>query len=476
MVDILGNDISVIQIVSTILLLIGIVVIFRSLIWIRRIYGEVKNKQKQRLWRIINTLLYFFLLGYGIALFLIFLDNKRWIELLLGFIFALGAIYVALMFRISYETLKDLNSRKDRYSHLISEVNDYAIVLLDSKGFVWSWNQGAEQIKGYTMEEALWLDFRNFYTPEDRKAGKPELILAEARVNGKARDEGWRVKKDGTRFWAVVSITASKDEDGNVVSYSKVTRDLTERKLAEDRQKKNLELIKLKNKELEQFTYIASHDLQEPLSTLRGLVDILLEDDAKDLDDESKQVLGFIEDTTQRMTQLVKGLLDYGRIGGDKEFVTVDLNALVKNVLSDLGASIQKNDAKVLVGNLPVLMGLEVELRLLFQNLLGNAIKFRHPDRSPEVFIGVIEYENEYKFTISDNGIGFSKDATDKIFVIFQRLHEREEYEGTGIGLAHCRKIVDLHGGKIWATSEPGKGSIFNFTIPKHKGIDARDI
>lgn len=476
MTDIGIGGITVEQMISVILIAIGMVIIGRALVLIPKVYDEVKNPQKKKYWRIIHVMLYVLLLGYGVALSLVYLDGDKWIELLLGSVFALGALFSWLMLRIAYETLNDLTARKGRYTHLVNEVKDYAIIMLDSKGFVWSWNKGAEQIKGYSSEEAIWLDFRNFYTPEDRKAGKPDLLLAEAAANGRANDEGWRVKKDGSRFWANVSLTSSRDKKGQVVSYSKVTRDLTERKLLEETQEQNITIIKAKNKELEQFTYIASHDLQEPLSTLRSLVDILLDEDLKGLNDEAKEVLGYVEDTTNRMTELVKGLLDHGRIGSTKKTCLVDLNKLVVNALADLRASIDVSEAKIIVGELPEVIGSEVDLRLLFQNLIGNAIKFRHQDRTPEILIGAIEYENEYKFTVSDNGIGIKNEDLDKIFVIFQRLHEREEFAGTGIGLAHCKKIVDVHGGRIWASSELGKGSLFNFTVPKYKELDAREV
>ena len=166
------------------------------------------------------------------------------------------------------------------------------------------------------------------------------------------------------------------------------------------------------------------------------------------------------------MSKLIKGLLDYSRIGANKELVSVDCDKLVKNVLNDLSAQINETKAEVEVDPLPVLMGYETELYGLFQNLISNAIKFRKKEVKPKIHILAHKREDSWEFGIADNGIGMEPKYQQKIFAIFQRLHLRKEYEGTGIGLAHCQKIVDLHGGKIWVDSQPGAGSTFYFTIP----------
>jgi signal transduction histidine kinase len=221
-----------------------------------------------------------------------------------------------------------------------------------------------------------------------------------------------------------------------------------------------------KNKELEQFAYIASHDLQEPLLTINNFSTLFADEYGNRVDDEGKMYLKYITGSATRMSQLVKGLMEYSRVGREPELTDVNCKELVNNVVQDLTVTIGKTQASIQYNGLPTLKGYETELRLLFQNLLSNAIKFSKKEESPVVKINSIRQNGHWLFTIEDNGIGVEEKYKEKIFNIFQRVHRREVYEGTGIGLAHCRKIVDLHGGKIWVESEINKGSIFYFTIP----------
>ncbi len=232
---------------------------------------------------------------------------------------------------------------------------------------------------------------------------------------------------------------------------------------------KNFEEIELKNKELEQFVYIASHDLQEPLRTLGSFTELLEKEYPSQKGENSSTYLRFINEATSRMSQLVKGLLDYSRIGASRELSEIDCNVLLDDVQNDLALTIDKTNAILLIGTLPMLNGYTTELRLLFQNLISNAIKFHTFKKPPHITISVEELPQFWKFTIKDNGIGIDAQYHERIFSIFQRLHNRSEYQGTGIGLAHCRKIVEMHGGKIWVESVPYEGSSFYFTISNKK-------
>lgn len=225
--------------------------------------------------------------------------------------------------------------------------------------------------------------------------------------------------------------------------------------------------LKNQNKELEQFTYITSHDLQEPLRTLVSFTELLEKEFAGKLEGNGDIYIDFISQSSRRMQELVKGLLDYSRIGREKQLVEVDCNQIVKDVLSDMAITLAESKAKISVGNLPKLKGYSTELRQLFQNLISNAVKFRKKDVIPEVKIAVQEEKENWLFSIQDNSIGIDEKDMHKLFVIFKRLNNRDEYEGTGIGLAHCKKIVELHGGTIWAESKLGEGSTFKFTIQK---------
>ncbi|MDO9262291.1 MAG: ATP-binding protein, partial [Flavobacteriaceae bacterium] len=221
------------------------------------------------------------------------------------------------------------------------------------------------------------------------------------------------------------------------------------------------------NKELEQFTYIASHDLQEPLHTLISFTELIKVEQNGKIDKQTDKYLNFIAKSTERMQELVKGLLDYAQIGKASALTLVDCNQIINDVMDDLTVSINESNAKITVKELPKLNGYETELRQLFQNLISNAIKFRKKEENLEIKVSAKKDTANWTFSIQDNGIGIDEKNQDKVFTIFKRLHNRNEYEGLGIGLAHCKKIVELHNGSIWIDSKLGDGSIFNFTIPK---------
>jgi signal transduction histidine kinase len=231
-----------------------------------------------------------------------------------------------------------------------------------------------------------------------------------------------------------------------------------------------------KNKELEQFAYVASHDLQEPLRTISGFVELLQQQYHDRLDKNADKYLNYIIQSSDRMKVLISDLLEYSRIGKKKEIQFVDCNELVRNVLQDLGKAIEENQADIRVEKLPVIDAYPTEMKQLFQNLIINAIKFRRKGTPPQITISARKIKQSWTFAVQDNGIGISKEHRERIFIIFQRLHTRSEYEGSGIGLAHCKKIVELHGGKIWVESQSGIGSTFYFIIPEKILTDEKEI
>jgi light-regulated signal transduction histidine kinase (bacteriophytochrome) len=228
---------------------------------------------------------------------------------------------------------------------------------------------------------------------------------------------------------------------------------------------KNQELI-FHLKEIEQFTFVASHDLQEPLLTLTNFTQLLREDFAGKLGEEGDKYIDFIYQSASRMKTLVRSLVDYSLLGKESVWSKVDFGKLVGEVLSDLSVIIEETNAKITVGELPVLKGYSVELKLMLTNLIGNAIKFHRKEVSPEVTISAEHCITEWVFSVVDNGIGIQEKAKDKIFGLFKRMHNRNEFGGTGIGLAHCRKVVELHGGRILVENNDGAGCTFRFTIP----------
>lgn len=224
----------------------------------------------------------------------------------------------------------------------------------------------------------------------------------------------------------------------------------------------------MKSKELEQFVYVASHDLQEPIRTVTSVVELLKSSYHHQLDENARKCLDFLTQASDRMNRLIKGLLDYARLGKDREMTLVNCTQLLEEVQADIQTKIMDTHTQVEIGNLPSLMGYETELRLLFQNLFTNAIRFRKLDEAPVIKVNAELGPGYWKFSFSDNGIGMEEQHCEKIFVMFQRLHVRNKYEGNGIGLAHCRKIIELHEGKIWVKSTPNHGSTFYFTIPRN--------
>jgi light-regulated signal transduction histidine kinase (bacteriophytochrome) len=263
------------------------------------------------------------------------------------------------------------------------------------------------------------------------------------------------------------SIELSSDEMIGLYKQLKKEKDEVVQKSEADLESKNTELQK-KNVELEQFAYIVSHDLQEPLRTISSFVELLQKKYDGQFDEKADRYFNYVLDASQRMKLLIKNLLDYSRIGKKKEMEQVDCNKTLHEVLADLGVAISDANADIQHKPLPVVNGYPMELKQLFQNLIINAVKFRKKDVEPQIKISAEQINNHWEFSFADNGIGIEKKHNEKIFQIFQRLHTRSEYEGSGIGLAHCKKIAELHKGKIWVESESGVGATFYFTIPQN--------
>ncbi|MBM1107317.1 HAMP domain-containing protein [Aurantibacter crassamenti] len=236
---------------------------------------------------------------------------------------------------------------------------------------------------------------------------------------------------------------------------------------------RSFENINSKNKELEQFVYIASHDLQEPLRTISSFSKILTEQYKGQLDDTGEHSLRFISEATSRMQFLVKDLMDYSRLGNDKSLETINCDELILGVQTDLSELIKDTNTDLIFNELPNINGYKTALRLLFQNLINNAMKFQKKGVKPIVEIFYEDDQNFWKFGVKDNGIGIAPEHQSKIFSIFKRLHTNKEYQGTGIGLAHCQKIIEMHKGRIWVESQKNQGSTFYFTLAKNPDIDS---
>lgn len=364
--------------------------------------------------------------------------------------------------------------QEQQYHLMIDEVEDYAILMLDRDGVIRNWNKGAQKIKGYTEEEAVGMHFRMFYPCEDREAGLPEQLIGQATSEGKAIHEGWRIRKDGTTFWGSVVITALHDPRGEVIGFSKVTRDLTERKRSEDRLRQYSRQLEAQNKELQQFAYAAAHDLKEPLRKIQLYYSAIAGENGETLDSVQREsYLQRSADAARRMQRLIDDLLTFSRIVGTGDTLQpVDLNLLLNDVHSQFQDTLDQCGGALTVNRLPTVNGIPFQLKQLFANLLGNSIKFRAPDRPLRITVSasrvrVPEMADAYgtqrfdRIEVRDNGIGFDPEEGEKIFNLFERLHNSERYSGTGIGLAICRRIMDHNRGFIRAHGKPGEGSVF---------------
>jgi PAS domain S-box-containing protein len=496
-----------------------------------------------------------------------------------------------MLFAIQKETELKLKETETKFRLMVQNVKDYSIIMIDTNGNIQSWNEGAQYMNGYSAEEVMGKHISLFYTNEDKDSNLANENLNIVKKTGHLEAEGKRVKKDGTTYWADITITAIHDEAGKLVGFSKLTRDITKQKLAAEELRslnnfldsvlenipnmvfvkdaqdlrfvrfnkagenllgypkkdmigkndydffpkeqadfftskdqavlnqhdiinipeepidtanglrwlhtkkipilspagramyllgiseditdiRNAKLqleqktreLERSNSELEQFAYVASHDLQEPLRTVSSYVQLLASRYKDKLDKDANEFIDFAVDGSKRMRQLINSLLEYSRVNRVKPFEWMELKEVISDIEKDMKDQIKESGAEIIYNGLPKIHGDVVLIGQLFQNLIGNAIKFRGT-KKPEIKITSKKKNGQYLFSVKDNGIGIQKEYSEKIFIIFQRLNSREKYPGTGIGLSICKKIVERHGGKIWVESEAGKGSSFNFTI-----------
>jgi PAS domain S-box-containing protein len=371
--------------------------------------------------------------------------------------------------RQAEEAVRDSESK---FRNIASAAQD-AVILIDNDGQVGFWNNAATKIFGYTSEEMMGKHLHSFIMPERYREEHVRGFEA-FRLTGQGRfiEKTYEIeakKKDGTEFPIELSLASLKLKDKwNSIG---IVRDITARKRAEEELKRTVEELERSNKELQQFAYAASHDLKEPLRTVGSFVELLSRKYAGKLDEKADKYIAYAIDGARRMSVLIDDLLTYSRVGTQgKQFDTVPMGPVLTQAMADLKMSIEENQASIDFKDLPTVNGDGSQLVQLLQNLLGNAMKFRKKDVPPRIHVFAERRGNEWVFGVRDNGIGIDPRFHEQIFAIFQRLHTREEYAGTGIGLAICKKIVERHGGRIWVDSKPGDGSSFYFTLPFGEG------
>jgi PAS domain S-box-containing protein len=347
----------------------------------------------------------------------------------------------------------------------------YALILSDEAGKITQVNFQTEKLYGYSSEELIGKNIELLMPKELHKhygRDAASFFTSSSVVTIGMDDDVYASTKHGAWFPIEIVLTPITTHNGLRVLASVI--DITSRKANEAIIKNQVQELQLKNQELEHFNYIASHDLQEPLRTVSNYIMLLEEDYPEQINDEIRVHLGTMSSAVSRMSQLVRSLLDFGRLGKNRKLSLTKCCKIINDVKADLNGLIQKNNATItIVDEMPELYAYETEMRQLFQNLINNAIKFTGKDVAPKITIGCRKKKGFYEFSVSDNGIGIDPKHFNDIFHIFQRLNKNEDYEGYGIGLANCRKIAEMHGGEIWVESKPGIGSTFKFTILNFK-------
>ncbi len=392
---------------------------------------------------------------------------------------AIGKLRIAQLEREAIERSGDaakvLRAHLDRYQSLVLAIAQ-VIWTNDPSGEMLGEQPSWAAYTGQTPREYQGRGWLNAVHPDDRA---PNLALWDRAVaaRGPCEYEHRLRRHDGEyRHFSVRAVPVFTD-DGAVREWAGIHTDIDERKRSEDQLRASAVLLRQSNRELEEFATVASHDLQEPLRKIRSFVGCLRDEQAATLNSEGRDYLDRIQSAATRMTTLVADLLEFSRVSSKgKAFVPVDLNEVVQGVISDLEARFVQTGGRAEVLHLPTVASDPIQMRQLLQNLLGNALKFHRSGETPVVRVSAEIIDDAdpggafpggtCRISVTDNGIGFDEKYLDRVFTIFQRLHGRGDYEGTGIGLAICRKIVERHSGTITARSAPGQGATFIVTLP----------
>jgi len=363
-----------------------------------------------------------------------------------------------------------LRLSEERFRLLVSGVKDYGIFMLDPEGRVASWNTGAERIKGYQANEILGQSFSRFYTPEDIAQNKPAEELRVAATESRVEDEGWRVRKDGSRFWASVVITAVRGERGELLGFSKITRDVTERKQIQEDLVRAKEVAERSNKFKDQFLSTMSHELRTPLNAVLGFSDLLTEERYGPLNDRQRRYVTHIHTGGQHLLRLINDILDLSKIEAGRLQLAIE-SVLVKTSFDEVVDSLRPladKKSQTLVQQASSDLSVRADttrFKQMLMNLLGNAIKFT--PEGGKIELAAKQLGEVVRVEVRDSGPGIPPEEQQRIFEAFYRLSQTDKApEGTGLGLAITRRLVELHGGYLGLESQPGSGSCFYFTLP----------
>ncbi len=366
---------------------------------------------------------------------------------------------------------RDITTEK-KYSELqehlaaIVQSSDDAIISKDLNGIIRSWNRGAERLFGYTAEEIIGKSVSILAVPE-RVDEIPNILERISKGERIEHYETRRRTKDGRTLSISLTVSPIRDSSGKIVGASKVARDITDRVRSQEALCAANEALSRANADLQQFAYSASHDLQEPLRMIASYGELLQKRFGNKLGTTGDEYIAYIVQGCIRMDSLLRDLRAFTQasLSGQEPAGETDANAMLQRALLDLKASIEESGAEIKSAMLPAVRVHEVHLEQLFQNLIGNAIRYRS-QLPPRIYVAAERSGDAWRFSVQDNGIGIEPEYKEQIFGIFKRLHTVADYPGTGMGLAICQRIVERAGGRIWVESEPGQGSTFFFTLP----------
>jgi PAS domain S-box-containing protein len=380
-----------------------------------------------------------------------------------------GGILVSRLLRRQLENAAALEASEARYRCLHQTMRD-AFVQMDMTGRIVDANDAFQQMLGHEKIALLSMKEADL-TPPEWQAPVGKIMSEQVLPLGRSEVfEKEYLRADGSRFPAELRTFLMTDDSHNPIGMWSIVRDVTLRKQAEIAREEAIKALKRSNEDLKQFAYVASHDLQEPLRMVASYTQLLAERYEDQLDEKAHKFIHYAVDGAARMQILIRDLLSFSRVETRaQEFKPTDSHRALAVAIANLKTLIDETGTLVTTGDLPNVQADASQLTQVFQNLISNGIKFRQPSTTPRIHISAQRIEERWRFAVQDNGIGIDSKYKERVFVIFQRLHTRQEYAGTGIGLAMCKRIVHRHGGGIWFESSPGKGATFYFTLPSIK-------
>jgi PAS domain S-box-containing protein len=368
-----------------------------------------------------------------------------------------------------FKQMKALEERSKLNTQQLTSLvtlSDDAIITKKLDGTILSWNPGAEKIFGYSASEVIGKSIF-IIVPDERRDEEFSILDAIARGERVRHLETERLHRDGRVLVISISTSPIKDTDGNVIAASKIGRDVTERKNADEKLKRTAQQLAISNRDLEQFAAIASHDLKSPLNTIAGYLGLLERTALNRLDDRERASLKAAKAAAMRMGELLNHLLEFSKLTApSKSMQPVDFEKALDDALANLNMVIEARKPIISHDQLPTIKGYHIHIVRLFQNLVGNALKYCNADR-PKIHVACDDKQDQFIISVADNGIGFEMKDAKRVFNLFERLHSDDKFPGSGLGLAVCQRIVERQGGRIWAHSSPGKGSTFYFSLPK---------